>query len=362
MTLMIRAKAYDVIRENNPYHDDTRENLSCDDTCEKISCDNQNADALASSHQVGYVTSDDYENELVVPNEGSFLLRKILDELRAFKLVKEMDNKFNNKDNSTKSTQITCEEVFNATEKCNTCQKSLYDQGGLSLYTGDTPPSQCPTKIVYGNFLFKEYENAEVDQAMEKIKTDCANEFSVPLDLTVDPKTIDVNTLLAYDTFIAYYGGIPTHESICLLNDQGEYCYYKIIDNYVEYIKKEINGDTNVSISLDGKSIFLHNGTAKEIPKDLNCGECWTKIANNYLTYFEEHKLDEQLEKNIFGGYDEMKKEFEATCEDSTDTEGVDFVEDDSELSVRPIDKISSRKIKRGGDSATRSLFSIIRG
>ncbi|CAG8546157.1 805_t:CDS:2 [Funneliformis caledonium] len=293
--------------------------------------------------------------------------------------------------------QLTCEELFNLTE-CNTCQKSLYDQGALSFYTGVTPPSQCPSNIVYGNFLLEEYKNAgydvshvfnystfdtapfkpsldkycaleytcdqtEVDQAIEKIKTDCATELSTPLDLTADPKTIEFNTLLAYATFLAYYGGIPSHESICLMNDQGEYCYYKIAETYFEYIKKESNGDTNVTISLDGKFLFLSDGTTKEIPKDLNCGECWTKIANIFLTYFEEHKLDEQLEKNIFGSYDEMKQELQAKCEDSSNAEGIDVLEEvDLKRSVRARGKRNARTIKRGGGSVTRSLISFLRG
>ncbi|CAG8653571.1 15920_t:CDS:2, partial [Funneliformis mosseae] len=264
----------------------------------------------------------------------------------------------------------TCEETFQATE-CSVCQKTVYDDGALSVFSGVTPSSQCPTNIHFGNVIFEEYGKAgfevstynistydlepfksavdkycvleytcdpsEVEQTLEKLKTDYATELSAPLDLSADPRTFDVNSLMAYGTFLAYYGGIPAHEAACLKNDKGE-----------------SNGDTNVAISLDGKTLFLPDGSTKEFSKDLNCGECWTKIANIYLTYIEAHPMDEQLETNIFGGPGQMKEELSAACEDSTEDEGVDVVE------MRVEKRDSGGSTRKNGRMFIRSLLSAI--
>ncbi|CAG8512898.1 893_t:CDS:2, partial [Funneliformis caledonium] len=222
--------------------------------------------------------------------------------------------------------QKTCEETFQATDV--------------------TPSSQCPTNIHFGNVIFEEYGKAgyevstynistydlepfksavdkycvleytcdpsEVEQTLKKLKTDCSTELSAPLDLSADPRTFDVNSLMAYGTFLAYYD---------------ESCFIELFNNVVEFAKKESNGDINVAISLDWKTLFLPDESTKEFLKDLNCGECWTKIANIYLTYIEAYPMDEQLETNIFGGPGQMKEKLSAAYEDSTEDEGVDVVE-----------------------------------
>ncbi|CAI2163587.1 2083_t:CDS:2 [Funneliformis geosporum] len=299
--------------------------------------------------------------------------------------------------------QKTCEETFQATE-CSVCQKALYDDGVLSFYTGVTPPSQCATNINFGNIILEEYKNAgydvsspfnfttydvepfktsldkycaleftceqsEVDKTLEKIKTDCATELSAPLDLKADPKTLDITTLLAYANYLTYYGGIPTHEAICFKNEQGESCYLSTLTKLFDFAKKESNGDPNVAFSLDGKTLYLPDGTTREVPKDFVCGECWTKIAEIYLTYIEAHELDEQLETNIFGGPDKMKEELTSKCEDSTEDEGIDVVELEGVDAKRSIGekrnardfRRNARKFKRGGGAVTHSLLGMLR-
>ncbi|CAG8706389.1 7222_t:CDS:2 [Funneliformis caledonium] len=283
--------------------------------------------------------------------------------------------------------QKTCEETFQVTE-CSVCQKTIHDDSALSFFTGVAPSTQCPTNIHFGNVIFEEYSKAgyevftfnistydlkpfksavdkycaleytcdpsEVEQTLEKLKTDCATELLAPLDLSADPKTLDVNSLLAYGTFLAYYGGIPAHEAACLKNNKGESCLIEIFTNVIEFAKKETNGDLNASISLDGKTLYLPDGSTKEIPKDLNCGECWTKIANIYLTYIEAHPMDEQLETNIFGGSGQMKEELSAACEDSTEDEGVDVVE------MKIEKRGSGDSTSKNGRMLQRSLLSAI--
>ncbi|CAG8676808.1 10818_t:CDS:2, partial [Funneliformis mosseae] len=230
--------------------------------------------------------------------------------------------------------QKSCEETFNATE-CNVCQKTVYDDGDLSFLTGITPSSKCPTRINFDHVIHEEYEKAgyefsafnisddlkpfksamdkfcaieytcdpsEIELLLKNLKTNCATELSAPFDLSADPRTLDFNSLMAYGTFLNYYGGIPYHEVSCLKNDKGEFCFIEMFTKLFEFVNKESNGDTNVAISLDGKTLFLPDGSTKEIPKDWNCGECWTKIAKIQLTYIEAHPMDEQLETNIFGG------------------------------------------------------------
>ncbi|CAG8647328.1 13781_t:CDS:2, partial [Funneliformis caledonium] len=193
-----------------------------------------------------------------------------------------------------------------------------------------------------------------VEQTLEKLKTDCATELSAPLDLSADPRTLDVNSLMAYGTFLTYYAGIPFHEAACLKNDKGEFCFIEMFTKLFEFANKESNGDTNIAISLDGKTLFLPDGSTKEIPKDWNCGECWTKIANIHLTYIEAHPMDEQLETNIFGSPGQMKEELTATCEDSIEEEGVDVIE------MRIEKRGSEGSTRKNGRMLQRSLLSAI--
>src|SRR5687768_8869645 len=88
------------------------------------------------------------------------------------------------------------------------------------------------------------------------------------------------------------------------------FCIFNITNNLMEFIKKETDGDTNFAVTPDGKTLILPDRTRKPIPRDLNCNECWTKIAKISFDYFDAHRLDERLEQNIFGGYEQMKQEF----------------------------------------------------
>ena len=140
-----------------------------------------------------------------------------------------------------------CEQIFKTT-KCSTCQKTLYELG-VGAFVSGVKLSQCPANLNLGVIIAKEYEDAgyppvydlepvkkgfykycdqgfhcdqkEIDDALERIKEDCACELSVPLDLSADPRTLDANALITRSMFLYYYTSIPSRKVLCLKNENG---------------------------------------------------------------------------------------------------------------------------------------------
>ncbi|CAG8631867.1 4874_t:CDS:2 [Funneliformis caledonium] len=222
----------------------------------------------------------------------------------------------------------TCEELF-VCDKCNECQSHIWTTLGSESSCGFTASlikkvvekyvESGETEIDRFDMTFYDesvkelcdaefkctYEEAE--PVWKETKTKCASELATLVDWTLNPSAIDKTVAYAYGIVLIYYFGIPDHDFICHESSSGELCGIEAAKAVLDWLKEAVP-DGDFVFSYDYSFVYKSDGTQIEVPQEFKCSECSKVAFEIYFTWPEQHQLDDDLVKNLFGSWEDFKQ------------------------------------------------------